>query len=447
MGMITSDKDTISQVPEIKKPLNKESGSFPAEVFDNLPPLLSDACNVLADFSEREVFLVGGLAVLSGMFPNVHGFYDNQYYRPPLYVFVLAPYGSGKGSLKLARRLAQPIHKHIKEESATAIAEWKQECKDAAQNKEPEPPHPGNKMHFIPADNSKSGIIQVMHENDGRGTIFESEGDTLADTVKTDYGGYSDVLRKSYHHESVSIFRRTDQENRDIEEPSLAVLLSATFDQYTKLIPTPANGLFSRFIHFNLKSNPGFRDVFDTQRRDYPDYFNALGETFKGIYLELKKRETPIDFNLKEDQQKQFLKLFSQWKSEFGEYVSADMEGTANRLGLICFRISMVLSCVRCFGEGDFSDSMICEDVDFENALKIMEVLKIHALEVYNRLPKPTEQKEYADNKNDMHIKADKVSECRRLAALGMSYSKIAKEVLADENLKSTVYRWVNSEK
>jgi len=356
---------------------------------------------VLADFSEKEVFLVGGLAVLSGILPNVQGFYDQQYYRPHLFAFILAPYGSGKGSLKLARKLGQPVHRHIKELSAQAIVAWKQECKDAAQNKEVEPPHPGNKMVFIPADNSKSGLLQLLHENDGKGIVFESEGDTLADAVKADYGGYSDILRKSFHHEPVSFFRRTDRESRDIELPALAVILSATFDQYTKLIPTPANGLFSRFIHFNLKSNPEFRDVFDNQRRGYLDHFDALGGTFKGIFLRLEKQENPIDFNLKENQQKRFLKLFAQWKSEFGEYVSADMEGTANRLGLICFRISMVLSCVRSFGEGDFSPSIICEDQDFENALKIIEVLKRHALEVYHRLPKPTEQKEYADNKNE----------------------------------------------
>ena len=40
--------------------------------------------------------------------------------------------------------------------------------------------------------------------------MFEAEGDTLSQTLKSDYGNYSDVFRKAYHHETVSQCRCKD---------------------------------------------------------------------------------------------------------------------------------------------------------------------------------------------------------------------------------------------
>jgi len=59
-----------------------DAGDFAAAVFDDLPPVLRDACERLADRTEREVFLVGALGVISGLLPNVRGFYDQQFYGP-----------------------------------------------------------------------------------------------------------------------------------------------------------------------------------------------------------------------------------------------------------------------------------------------------------------------------------------------------------------------------
>ena len=42
--------------------------------------------------------------------------------------------------------------------------------------------------------------------------MMETEGDTLTNTLLSDHGNYSDVLRKSFHNEPVSYLRRTNHE-------------------------------------------------------------------------------------------------------------------------------------------------------------------------------------------------------------------------------------------
>ena len=59
------------------------------------------------------------------------------------------------------------------------------------------PQKPAERMLFIPANNSTTGVFQLLSDNEGKGLIFETEGDTLAQAFKSDYGNYSDGFRKA----------------------------------------------------------------------------------------------------------------------------------------------------------------------------------------------------------------------------------------------------------
>lgn len=425
-------------------PAARTLAGMPAEVFNDLPDLLKNACSVLTEQGEREVFLVGAIGVISGLLPNVRGFYDTQHYGCNLYCYVLGAYGTGKGGLQLAYRLGKAVHARRKEISANLLAQYKQDCIEAKENKQPEPEKPGNKMLFIPANISKSGFVELLTDNDGTGILFETEGDTLADALKTDYGGFSDVLRKAFHHERISFYRRTGSELREVESPHLSVVLSSTLDQYQKLIPTIQNGLFSRFLHYHLTPCRDFKNVFDHGKRTYPEHFDQLGQTLLGIYTYLETLPAPIEFEMREHQKARFLAVFGEWKKEVGEYVSTDLDGTVNRLGLICFRLAMLFTALRNFAEGDYTPTMLCSDQDFGNALRIVEVLKRHALAVYYDLPRPTVSREAVEFEKELTDKAAQIAQCKRLKDGGMSYAEIAKTVLGDAKQRSKVHQWLN---
>lgn len=411
------------------------------EVFDNLPDFLREAC-LLLDETEREVFLVAALGVLSGCLPKVRGHYDGKFVSPHLYVYLLGGYGTGKGAAELARALGAEIDRAKKEETKAADIAYKAafaDWKEAAHPKPEMPVKPPHKMLFIPVDNRRGGLVQLLAENDGEGVLFETEADTLTDSMSTDQGAFSDILRKAFHHEPITLFRKTADEFRDIPEPRTAVVLTSTPDQMRRLIPSAENGLFSRFAYFELTPDLDFRDVFDTARRERPEYFKKAGEAVLMAYNALQNAGG-IEFELRPDQKARFQNLFSQWKTEFGEYIDLSMIGTANRLGLICFRVAMVLTAVRAIWQGDVSPKMLCEDRDFENALRLMEVFKINARRIYRTFPdRPAAPAEKPFEKG-IEDKVNKLAAVKRLAAEGLNPMAISQKLGIP---KSTVYRWV----
>ncbi|GAB2564342.1 DUF3987 domain-containing protein [Spirosoma areae] len=429
-----------------------DKSSFDKNVYEALPNRLRDACELLTTDTEREVFLVGALGVVSGLMPNVLGHYDGKYVGPNLFTYIHAPYGCGKGGLEYARLLGDAIHRGKRKEYDQNLAEYQQDqerydlAKKASQKDKsaqpPPPPKPAPPqiMLFIPANNSKSGLYKNLAENNERGVIIETEGDTLADALKQDYAGFTDLLRNAFHHERCTFFRRGNGgEYVEITRPFLSLVLSSTFDQLKTLMPTPENGLFSRFLFYEMKGSAEFRNVFDKRKRNYADYFGKMGDWFEKMYNHLEPLPEPIYFDLTDQQQAAFVDQFQAWKDELREYVAKDLDGTVNRLGLICFRVAMVLTVIRAFDTGEKIGAFVCSDNDYANALSIVETLKIHAVRVYNKLPKAasTADAEPADEKKQKQ-------QCQELFSQGMSCRDISTKVFGDESKKSTVYRWTH---
>lgn len=443
-GLDIPEGANLEDPPEGEEEENEQR--FSSAIFGNLPPLLKDACSQFSESTEKEVFLVSALGIVSGILPNVWGYYDGQIVYPNLFVYNIGAYGIGKGTLKYAQMLGMSIHKQRRETYKAELLQYKEDCASAKENNSVPPDKPGNKILFLPADNSKSGIIQAMDDNNSSGIICETEADSLENAISKDYGGFSDLLRKAFHHERISLSRRGDSEYREVEQPKLSIVLTSTPDQYQKLIPTVQNGLFSRFLHYRLSPSREFKNVFDARKSEYPDYFRKLGDTFKDIYNELQRLENrPIEFDLRDNQKEQFLTVFREWKEEAGEYVSTDLDGTVNRLGLICFRISMIFTALRNFEDGDFSNTLLCSDQDFENALNIVAILKRHAVAVFYQLPNPPVSREAAKYEQELNDKASDVARCQALFKKGKSYAEIANTVLGDAGKKSTVWRWLNT--
>ena len=74
------------------------------------------------------------------------------------------------------------------------------------------PQEPPIKTLLIPANSSATSVYQVLNDNGGIGLMFETEGETLANTFKSDYGNFSDGFRKAFHHEMISCTRCKNRE-------------------------------------------------------------------------------------------------------------------------------------------------------------------------------------------------------------------------------------------
>jgi hypothetical protein len=280
-------------------------------------------------------------------------------------------------------------------------------------------------MLIIPANNSATGLFQILNDNKGIGLIFETEGDTLAQTFKSEHGNYSDGFRKAFHHEIISYNRRKDREDVELETPRLSALLSGTPKQVSTLIPNAENGLFSRFIFYYMNILPVWKDVFagdDSQTLD--DYFRYLGNQFFDFHKILQHQSEPLRFCLTAKQQQAFNAYFSQAQNQYLYLCGVDYLATVRRLGLITFRMAMILTALRIMEKScqreqnsnsfevmpsaaDFARSetghiqspMICNDTDFNTALELVKILIQHAARIYEALPAGAEKPKQPNQK------------------------------------------------
>jgi Protein of unknown function (DUF3987)/VirE N-terminal domain len=358
--------------------------TIPDAVYFQLPSILKDMCNIFSLNREKDVFLISSLTVLSACFPSVYGIYDDQTLGANLFAFITAPASAGKSTMKWSRNLIFKINKELKEESRKKIDNYLNNLDEGKRSSSRDKPK--NKALLIPANNSSTGVIQSIADNDGLGLIFETEADTLSGTLAQEWGNFSDSLRKAFHHEPISYKRRKNDEYEEVESPHFSLLVSGTPEQVRTLIPNPENGLFSRFCFYSFDIEPVWKTIFKKSAAgNLKDLFESKSELFLRYY-HIVKKENRIIFSLTEEQEETFNNKFRIWHNELGKLISSDIYATVRRLGVITFRIAMLLTTLRALDERKICKKLICKDDDFNSSIAITSVLIEHAVSVYQTL-------------------------------------------------------------
>ena len=372
---------------------------FPEDIFNVLPSFLQKTVGNAISAEDRDVILLGTIGCLSVCFYNVCGVYDERVVYSNLYLFVVADAGMGKGALTLCRELVTPINQRLHEQTAQKMIEYKHELAEyqKCKGKNPEavePVAPPQKTLIIPANSSSSSLLSILSDNDGIGLLFETEGDTLSQTLKSEHGNYSDLLRKAFHHEMISMSRRKDREYVEIDNPRLSVVLAGTPEQVRRLIPDAENGLLSRFIFYFIPFRRGIRDVFATDDVNRSKYsiFKMLGEEFIHLLNNFMNQGSFI-ITLPTNQQRRFVEWLARLNDECCEEVDNGMQGIVRRLGLIAFRMMMLFTAIRAFDtplrKARAPDGKIileCSETDFNTVLCICEILLYHSIHIYMKL-------------------------------------------------------------
>ncbi len=381
-----SPKSPISPAEEIED--IEDMPTFSQDIKDTLPSLLAQIVSRANSPEDADLLLLGSLTVFSACLPNVFGNYGGREVFPNLFLFVTAQASAGKGRLTLCRHLVQPIHDSLKQLYAAEMEEYKRlQNEYALDKKNNEPPQePPLKTLLIPANSSATSVYQVLNDNQGVGLMFETEGDTLANTFKSDYGNFSDGFRKAFHHEMISYTRRKDREFVELAKPRLSALLSGTPRQILSLIPDAENGLFSRFIFYYMNVRLEWLNVFADNEETLDQYFEQLGKQFYELYRILQASQ-PIRFALSARQQEQFNSFFAQVQKEYSNLFGLDIVASVRRLGLITFRIAMILTSLRIIDGGLISNLIVCDDSDFQSSIIMARVLLQHTAKVFGSLP------------------------------------------------------------
>jgi hypothetical protein len=367
--------------------------TIPENIYPLLPDFLQQITGYANSREDADLLLLGSLIVISACLPNIYGIYGGVTVFPNLFLFVSAQASAGKGRLSLCRRLVEPIHRQLRELNKLECEEYKRKQAEYAANKKnpdfEQPQEPPLRVLFVPANSSATAVFQILNDNNGVGLMFETEGDTLAQTFKTEHGNYSDGFRKAFHHEKISYLRRKDREYETLEIPRLSALLSGTPRQLQSLIPDAENGLFSRFMFYFMNIRLKWIDVFACNENESLDQrFNRFGDVFFEFHNTLKQYEN-IRFSLSNSQQSTFNQYFEQIQQQYWELLGNDYIGTIRRLGLVTFRIAMILTTMRLMSQ-TVPNVLTCNDTDFHTSMEIVKVLLQHAAFVFRQLPQAT---------------------------------------------------------
>ena len=362
---------------------------------------------------EQDMMILGSLFTLSAVMPNYYGLYDDHKVYTTGYLVVIGPAASGKGDISFCRNLTDPIEDVIRKANLEEMENHKREmaAREAQDRKHraetPAPTAPPYRSLYIPANSSTTSMCQALSDNHECGLIFETEGNTMAGTLKTEYGDYSDVLCKAFQHERIAYKRRKEDEHVQVNNPRLSIVMTMTSGQVSQLLPSYESGLGSRFAFYKVRHSLEWRDVFKQKEMTTEELFLSIGKQFVSTYRLLSMRTAhPIQFILTEAQQKKFNDFFRLLQIELYSQMGDDLVSVVRRFGLMTFRLAMILTLLRHAGEnGTNSDAIrkednqtiICTDTDFSIAMTIVNTLVSHTIYVYGSLVPHTEGKDKLD--------------------------------------------------
>ncbi len=393
------DEPVIPETPDPMTPLP----TFPQDY--GWPLFLQNILSYGKRPQQRDVLLLGALTVIGATVSTIVRFlYNKIWFGPALQSFVVAPSASGKGVLSWVRMIADPFHRAIRRE---VEAQTKQYWKDklafdslGKERKDHEPPvMPSNRMFLIPGNNSGTGILENIIDSGGTGLVFECEADTVSSSINTDYGNFSDTLRKLFDHELLSFNRRLNHEYRFVEKTFVSIFLSGTPSQVKSLIPSSENGLMSRFTFYYMNSVRRWVSQFDESEMDAESDFRRMGEDWKAAVAQLKEQGI-YRVRFSPAQQQRFDDTFARLFSRSILVHAEEMKSSVARLAINLLRMVSVVAVLRALEDeklvtpsadinsDNLKDGIITRwdiavtDADFDVFLSMAEPLYLHAAHI-----------------------------------------------------------------
>ena len=382
------------------EPVENDFPHFEKPLLATLPSLLADALKPAADDTEHDLILLAALTMISTALPNVRGSMQNEIYYPPFYTVVTGPSGSGKGCVSRVFKMIEPWQRSVYDDSFRKVEEYnvqkeayegyKQQQRQSRTKKPagipPECPRPvyQKQLHMGGYTTTARMIAQLEINAPYASFLFETELESVNNTMAQDFGGYGYILNQAFHGERVSCASKTNGTNI-VERPKLGMFLTGTPGMFTKLVPSTENGLFSRLLIYHIVGGGTYRCL--TSADDDPknaSYFSELGERLRLMAVFLEQSETFVSFT--DRQRKKLDRYFSREYYNVRVFGNDDVTSVVLRHRLIIFRIAMVLTALRKAEEEVKLKHCSITDADFEVAFHIGTVCLRHSMLVSTTL-------------------------------------------------------------
>lgn len=426
--------------------------SIPDMVYENLPKIIQERCSLIKQQHRKDVFLIASLPVLASHLTKVVAGHADGYYSPDLFTLIVADPGAGKGVASKAKKLGSVLNKHLIERSK----EEKENFESLPTDDKIQISEPKDRSLFIPANSSSRAIYDTMEANSGWGLLFETEIDTMLNATGQEWGNFSDITRKAFHHEDISINRKN--ERFFIDNPRLSICITGTFDQFKKMFDSAENGHFSRYALYTFDIPRKWQSHRPTESSLKLDQaIESASEKLFRLHQTLQRRTDHLYIDLTDQQWELIDSTFAENMQAIEDLdLSSYLHASNNRAAILALRMASMFAVLRLFEENpqqiEQSNSISPKNSDMKAAILLADVFIKHAIRLYNILPNATN----TDGKGERYNKFLKALETEFLTSDALAEAKqlnipegTVKRWLSDnddiQRIKHGVYRKVSN--
>ncbi len=364
---------------------------IPQQVYETIPETIQSLCRLIDQPHRRDVFLMAMLPVVASHMGNVLAAHADGYYSADLYTLIVADPGAGKGIAGKAKRLATALNKKLIEDSQRERIEWEQLPDETRIHQD----EPKKRALYIPANSSSRAIYDTILANGGNGLLFETEIDTLLGATSQEWGNFSDITRKAFHHEAISINRKNEQ--FFIEKPRLSICISGTFDQFKAMFESAENGHFSRYALYTFDVPKKWHSHRPTKRsRALDDRIDSVSEQLLEMWKYLNRRSKPLYIDLSDEQWQAIDDTFAEQMQYIKDMdLSPHLHASNNRAAVLSLRLTIIFIVLRTYSTNpqqlEDADCLTPTNRDITAALFLAYNFITHAIRLYQILPKATD--------------------------------------------------------
>lgn len=373
----------ITKLPKLK--ISSFYGDLPL-LFQNI---LDD--RMITDEIDKDILLLSSMVGLSSIFKNCYFIHYNKELYMNLFLYIVAPAGSGKSTMSIGKDILGRIHEQKMTEYKKLKETW-----DLYQNSNKEErskighiEKPCRPIKSMSGDISTAALINAI--DNGNNLLFDNEADRLVRSKGESWSNYFSEIKSIFGNETI-VKTRIDEENSvGIEKPYLSMCISSTLSTAKQLLNNKEDGQFSRMMIYTFnRPNKSFSCGSDTSNTDI-DILNQnnILRDVERLYDYCNRFDNKILLRTSNENRKYIDEKMNNLFSMFDSISDKGLDDVKTRSFIILFRLIYILSIVRHYekvsidpfsSEFGMNLEIVSEKIDIDIALKIYKSLSQHIL-------------------------------------------------------------------